>query len=219
MEKRRDVILVEKNSHVLNLHDNLILEARANVVRSVRSFLQLSAILVVIIFSTVLAAVVANANIELAAAQKSSSINSLTIDGIQCNTAEQLLYHIHAHLDIIINGQNYLVNSQIGIVPGECIHWLHTHDESGIIHIESPINKDFTLGQFFDIWNRKLSSDQIFTYVANNTHPLNVYVNGTKVPSGTNYRDIKLHAHDEIAIVYGAMPITIPSKYDFPPGL
>src|SRR5581483_2176188 len=119
MEKRRDVILVEKNSHVLNLHDNLILEARANIVRSVRSFLQLSAILIVIIFSTVLAAVVANANMELAAAQKSSSINSLTIDGIQCNTAEQLLYHIHAHLDIIINGQNYLVNSQIGIVPGE----------------------------------------------------------------------------------------------------
>ena len=33
--------------------------------------------------------------------------------------------------------------------------------------------------------------------------PLNLYINGTKVPDGTNYRDIKLNAHDEIAIVYG----------------
>ena len=118
-----------------------------------------------------------------------------------CNVVEQLLFHIHAHLDIIINGVYFLVPSQIGI-PGNCFFWLHTHDESGIIHIESPVNRDYTLGQFFDIWNKKLNNDQIFNYVANANNPLTVYVNGTKVPNGTNYRDIKLHAHDEIAIVY-----------------
>jgi len=47
---------------------------------------------------------------------------------------------------------------------------------------------------------------------------LNVYVNGNKA-GGTNYRDIKLNAHDEIAIVYGIAPTTIPSKYNFPEGL
>jgi len=213
------VILIEKDSP-LSLHNTLrVMQAWPKVVRPVRRTFQQSALVLMMISSTVLAAVIINSCVELAAAQESSSLNSLTIDGVQCNTFEQLLYHIHAHLDIIINNQNYLVNSQIGIVPGECIHWLHTHDESGIIHIESPVNKDFTLGQFFDIWNRKLSNDQIFTYVADSTHPLNVYVNGTKVPNGTNYRDIKLHAHDEIAIIYGATPSTIPSKYDFPPGL
>jgi hypothetical protein len=140
------------------------------------------------------------------------------IDGIGCNPMEQAVFHIHAHLDIIINGVYFLVPSQIGI-PGNCFYWLHTHDESGIIHIEAPMHRDFTLGQFFDIWNMKLGNSQIFNYVTNTNNPLNVYINGTKVPDGTNYRDIKLHAHDEIAIVYGTPPSTIPASYTFPEGL
>jgi hypothetical protein len=142
---------------------------------------------------------------------------ALTIDGIGCNSMEQFAMHIHAHLDIIVNGVYFLVPSQVGI-PGNCFYWLHTHDESGIVHIEAPTHRDFTLGQFFDIWNKKLSNDQIFNYVANANNPLNVYINGTKVPDGTNYRDIKLNAHDEIAIVYGTQPSTIPTSYTFPEG-
>src|SRR5581483_8649942 len=72
-----------------------------------------------------------------------SKVSSLTVDGIQCNPSEQLLFHVHAHLDIIINGQYYLVPAQIGIT-NTCYYWLHTHDVSGIIHIESPVNRDFT---------------------------------------------------------------------------
>jgi hypothetical protein len=151
---------------------------------------------------------------------------ALTIDGIECNAFEQLLFHIHAHLDIIINGQYFLVPAQIGIIPDKCFYWLHTHDVTGIIHIESPINSDFTIGQFFDIWNKKFNNEQIkfnnnqiFNYIANGNNPLSVYVNGTKVPNGANYRDIKLHAHDEIAIVYGTHPSSIPSSYNFPEGL
>jgi len=84
---------------------------------------------------------------------------ALTIDGIGCNSMEQFAMHIHAHIDIIINGAYFLVPSQIGI-PSNCFYWLHTHDESGKIHIEAPMLRDFTLGQFFDIWNKKLSNDQ-----------------------------------------------------------
>ena len=58
-----------------------------------------------------------------------------------------------------------------------------------------------------------------FNYVANTNNLLNVYINGTKVPDGTNYRDIKLNAHEEIAIVYGTTPPTIPSSYTFLAGL
>jgi hypothetical protein len=154
-----------------------------------------------------------------------SKVSSLTIDGIQCNPSEQLLFHVHAHLDININGQYYLVPAQVGITNA-CYFWLHTHDVSGIIHIESPVNRDFTLGQFFDIWSKtfnngqiKFDNHQIFNYGASSDHPLNVYVNGTKVPSTLNYRDIKLHAHDEIAIIYGNPPSNIPSNYSFPEGL
>ena len=142
----------------------------------------------------------------------------LTVDGIQCNAFEQLLFHIHAHLDIIINGQNFLVPAQIGITD-KCFYWLHTHDETGVIHIESPVSRDFTLGQFFDIWNKKFTNNQIFNYVTNGNNPLIVYVNGTKVPNGTNFRDIKLSPHEEIAIVYGSPPLSVPSKYNFAEGL
>ncbi len=140
------------------------------------------------------------------------------IDDIGCNAMEQAAFHIHAHLDIFINGVHFIVPSEIGIT-GACFYWLHTHDESGIIHIEAPMLRDFTLGQFFDIWNKKFSNGQIFRYVANVNNPLEVYVNGTQQSSKINDRDIKLHAHDEIAIVYGTPPSTIPKSYTFAEGL
>jgi hypothetical protein len=81
----------------------------------------------------------------IATAQTPSSAIPLTVDGIECNVNEQFLFHIHAHLNIYVNGQLMYIPPQIGIIPGKCIYWLHTHDESGIIHIESPIKRDFTL--------------------------------------------------------------------------
>jgi hypothetical protein len=72
------------------------------------------------------------------------------IDGIGCNSMEQSAFHVHSHLVIFINGRHSQVPSQIGI-PANCFYWLHTHDESGKIHIEAPMLRDFTLGQLFDI--------------------------------------------------------------------
>jgi hypothetical protein len=144
----------------------------------------------------------------------SSANAAIPIDGIQCNNMEQSVFHIHAHLAIFINGQNYTVPAQIGITS-TCFYWLHTHDETGIIHIESPIHKNYTLGQFFDIWKKNFSNTQIFNNTVSGANPLNVYVNGIKVPNGTNFKDVVLHAHDVIAIVYGKPPNTIPTKADF----
>ena len=147
-----------------------------------------------------------------------------TIDGIQCNPSEKFVLHNHVHIDIFINGQRYIVPSQVGILPERCIYWLHTHDDSGIIHIESPVVKNYTLGQFFDIWNKKFNNSQIFDNVANgknnnNNATLSIYTNGQKVSTGANYRDVKLDKHDQIAIVYGKPPTSIPTKYEFPKGL
>ena len=91
------------------------------------------------------------------------------------------------------------------------------------IHIESPIKRDFTVGQFFDLWKGKLNNLQVFDNIFNGKDlpQPNVYINGSKVPSTINYRDVKLSPHQEIAIVYGS-PLqgkNIPSKYDFPQGL
>ena len=150
----------------------------------------------------------------------STSSSSLGIDNIKCEVIEHLNFHIHAHLDIFINGKPYIVPSQIGIIPNKCLYWMHTHDDTGVIHIESPENRNFTLGQFFDIWNEKFNNTQIFDNIVSNSknNTLSVYVNGNKA-SSVDYRDIKLTSHDEIAIVYGKPPDTIPSIYHFPKGL
>src|ERR671933_1807651 len=157
----------------------------------------------------------------VATAQTPSSIIPLTMDGIECNATEHFLFHIHTHISIFVNGQLMYVPPQIDIIPEKCIYWLHTHDETGIIHIESPIKRDFTLGQFFDLWKKKLENPQIFDNIFNEkgSSMPQIYINGNKLPNGTNYRDVKLHAHDEIALIYGTPPANIPSKYEFPEGL
>jgi hypothetical protein len=149
-----------------------------------------------------------------------SSSSSATIDGIQCGAMEQFGFHIHAHLDIFLNSKTYAIPALIGITD-KCFYWLHTHDKSGVIHIEAPVKRNFTLGQFFDIWNTKFKNTQLFgnsTGIIGDSDALNVYVNGSKVSNGTNYRDIVLHAHDAISIVYGKAPNAVPSKYEFMPG-
>ena len=98
--------------------------------------------------------------------------------------------------------------SDIGIIDNECIYWMHTHDDTGIIHIESPEKRNFTLGEFFDIWNQNFSNSQIFdnTVDGSGNSTLNVYVNGRKMTAGSDYRQIPINAHDEIAIVFGKPP-------------
>jgi hypothetical protein len=102
------------------------------------------------------------------------------------------------------------------------LYWLHTHDDSGIIHIESPVNRDYTLGQFFDVWNKKSNiPPQILnnnTTSASGKTTFSVYVNGSKV-NDVSYKNIKLNPHDQIVLVYGTPPSRIPSYYTFENGL
>lgn len=132
------------------------------------------------------------------------------IDGIGCGAMEYSVFHIHAHLDIIINGRQHPIPAQIGILDNKCLYWLHTHDQSGIIHIEAPMQTKFTLGQFLDVWN---STRNIMLQYGTPK----VYVNGNQVTG--NYRDIELAAHEEIVMIYGTPPTSIPASYQFPPGL
>lgn len=135
------------------------------------------------------------------------------IDGIQCNIAEVFNYHVHAHLDVFIDGSPHQVPASIGILSSPaCFYWLHTHTTDGIIHIESPTQRTFTLAQFLDIWNQTRHDSSLSNSLA--TKPVSAYVNGTKI-SG-DYRDVQLQSRQEIAIVIGNAPSKIPSEY--PPG-
>lgn len=128
------------------------------------------------------------------------------IDGIECDTIEYGTFHVHAHLDVTVDGAPYTVPSQIGIVNSACLYWLHTHSTDGIIHIEAPSTKQFTLGQFFDIWRSTGS-------VKPPTGNMTIFVNGKEV--NDNINNVPLNAHDEIVVAYGKLPQFVRPTYDF----
>lgn len=134
-----------------------------------------------------------------------------SVDGIPCETQEYSTYHVHAHLDIFVNGQRNTIPAGIGIEQNKCLFWMHTHSADGIIHIESPKERQFTLGEFVDIWKATSSS-----LPPSNEDPI-IFVNG--VPITTKLQDTILNAHDEIVLAYGGAPPQVPSFYQFAEGL
>ncbi|HEY9180395.1 MAG TPA: hypothetical protein VIO32_06720 [Candidatus Baltobacteraceae bacterium] len=148
-----------------------------------------------------------------APARAQSMMGGLPIDGIRCQSMEGAVEHIHSHLQIFNRGRNVEVPAQIGIMPiAGCLYWLHTHDTDGIIHIESPVMRSFTLGQFFDIWGENLSSTQAASVRAPRGHALRVSVNG-RLWRG-NPRSIPLRDHEEIVIQNGP-PYGTPHSADW----
>ncbi len=137
------------------------------------------------------------------------------IAGIECSETEQVNYHVHAHLAIFVNGQEQTVPANIGIEP-TCLYWLHTHDASGVIHVEAPQQGDYTLGQFFDIWGQPLSSTELLDHKADAQHQVVAYVNGRKFDG--SLRDIPITPHAVIVLEYGP-PFVAPPSYTFPQGL
>ena len=53
--------------------------------------------------------------------------------------------HIHQHLDLYVDGHKVVVPAGIGIDPAVGYAPLHTHDPSGVIHVESPTLRTYTL--------------------------------------------------------------------------
>lgn len=141
--------------------------------------------------------------------------------GLQMLGMEGNALHIHAHLDVFVDGKAVTLPANIGIdVATHEISALHTHDASGVIHIESPVaNAAFSLGQVFTEWQVSMSADHLGSLPVDDTHHLTVYVNG--VQRSGDPAAIVLGAHDEIAIVYGtdAEKPTIPTSYTWTNGL
>ena len=149
------------------------------------------------------------------------------IDGISCQAGEQVLFHIHAHLTIFVGGVARQVPAGIGIAPpyqveetprgafvagASCFMWLHTHSADGIIHTESPVNRTYTLGEFFDIWGQPLNRNQVGP-----AHGRVTALFDGRVFTG-NPREIPLLAHAQIQLDV-RRPLVAPERIAFPQGL
>ncbi|HZQ86637.1 MAG TPA: hypothetical protein VFA83_17455 [Acidimicrobiales bacterium] len=157
--------------------------------------------------------------------------------GLTPEPAESLQFHVHAHLDVFLNGSAVEVPAGIGIditdpavhsgpdqngkmgyggispaCAKPCISPLHTHQVDGVLHTESPTNTPHTLGQFFTEWNVRLDASCVGGYCKPDTSVL-IYVDGTRFTGDPT--TIQLTDRKEIAIVIGTPPATIPKKVPF----
>lgn len=129
--------------------------------------------------------------------------------------------HIHEHLDVFVDGRRVTVPAGVGIDPaGTFISPLHTHDTSGVIHVESPTVRPFTLGEFFGVWGVPLSARRLGGYVAGHGRALRAYVNGRRVEGDPGR--IVLEPHQELVLAFGTprqLSRPVPASYAFPSGL
>jgi hypothetical protein len=132
--------------------------------------------------------------------------------GLQQLGAEGEVIHIHQHLDIFVNGKHETVPQSIGIYDGQFLTELHTHDTTGIMHVESPKKREFSLGEFFGVWGVRLTDKCIGGYCRPKT-PWKLYVNGA--PYSGDPSKLVLIKHQEFAFVIGKPPKKIPTSYQF----
>lgn len=110
------------------------------------------------------------------------------VDGVPCLTEDLPEHHIHVHLEILDDGINVTVPAGIGvgrpwgadpsgfIATGACFAWMHTHDTTGVVHIVTPEEKSFTLGQLFEVWGQPLGQGSSLGYQG----AVAVFVNGDR---------------------------------------
>ncbi len=141
--------------------------------------------------------------------------------GLPALPAEAFVLHIHQHLDVFVDGKRVTVPANIGINFEErFLSPLHTHDASGIVHVESPTVRTFTLGEFFGVWGVRFTPMCLGGYCASGRKRLRVFVNGAPVPGDPG--KLPLAEHQEIVVAYGTraeLPQPLPSSYRFPAGL
>jgi hypothetical protein len=110
--------------------------------------------------------------------------------------------HTHALLHIYVAGLLVPIAANIGLNPSKGVESsLHTHDHSGIIHMESPYPYNYTLGDFFAVWGVKFGPAQLGGLTGFGGDKLHFYLNGRPLANPAAH---VLANHDSVVIGYGA---------------
>ena len=135
------------------------------------------------------------------------------IDNVSCQSTEQGGTHIHAHVTMYVNGTKTALPANIGIAPdSSCLYWLHTHDNTGVIHIEAPEGVSVTFGNFLHIWEQRFQQLGYPSQLSGATG-WQVYVNGK--PFSGDFRTIPLHSHTLITLAYNSPGVQPDTNYNW----
>ena len=147
---------------------------------------------------------------------------------IPCDQLEHTQVHYHAYLQILNQGSTVSIPTNVGR-SSACYYWLHMHtNEAGIIHIESPSDRTFTLGDFFDVWSdwghapQLLDSTHVGTLTLAGSQRLSVYVDlgdgKGAAPFSSNPRGIVLKDHEVITLEITPPTVNPPPAFSWPAG-
>ena len=106
------------------------------------------------------------------------------------NEGQNLAQDIHQTLKIIVDGVEQVIPANVGIISS-CTAEVHTHDTTGLIHIETLTSgKTFKLKDFFTIWGEQFDRPG---------YEMNMTVNGN--PDG-NLSELVLKNEQQIVLIY-----------------
>lgn len=128
---------------------------------------------------------------------------------VPCGPSEVLVLHHHAHVTVVVRGVIRDVPASVGIKAGS-ICWLHTHDASGVIHIEAGDSRALTLGDFFALWGMSLGPMVLAGQTAGAGEEVRATVNGLVA---SDPRAIVLNDMDEIVVQLGPPYATVPPYF------
>lgn len=137
------------------------------------------------------------------------------INGVSCDSGEHYDYHHHIHLSMYINGQAVVVPQNVGIntdASSPCLYWLHTHDTTGIVHIESPVQRTYTLGNFFDVWSQRFAQLG-YPEQLSQASGWQVYVNGQTYKG--DFRNIAMENHTLVTMAYNSPGVKPETGYNW----
>jgi len=120
--------------------------------------------------------------------------------GMQNVWGQDLAMHVHTHLSITVDGEDVTIPGDIGHdADTKLAAPLHTHDTSGIVHVESPRRESFVLGQLFTEWDVHLDAVSIGSLGPDDGLELTAFVDGSRWsgdPAG-----IRLSDFEDVALV------------------
>jgi len=131
--------------------------------------------------------------------------------------AEGTTMHEHADVEIFVHASKEPVPTDIGIDASKgTIQSIHTHDDTGLVHLESSQSREFTLGEFFGVWGVRFTPSCLGAYCNEGNNRLQVFVDGEEVDG--SLQDVQLDDQTVIVVTYGTpteLPDPIPSSFDF----